>query len=257
MLKHNYQILGVISSLVFLFFTFIPALPQSIEYHNFADQANFYSIPNTLNVLSNFPFIAVGLYALTKIGHNSTELFDHKLALSYQLFFAGLIATGVGSSFYHVNPNNFTLIFDRLGIAFSFMAIFSALLGEFISVTLGKKCLLPFIFIGIGSVIYWGVSEHFQQGDLRVYLLVQYLPMIILPIIVLTKAWPYTDKNQCFTLIAIYFLAKLCELFDNELYDLIQIVSGHTLKHLFAAFAGYWMYWILIHRKQRQRGRGS
>ncbi|KGJ99037.1 hypothetical protein [Thalassotalea sp. ND16A] len=251
MLKQNYLILGVITSFVILFFIFTPALSQSIEYHSFADQGNFYAIPNTLNVLSNLPFIAVGLYALSKISNNSTRLFDHHLALNYQLFFAGLIATGIGSSFYHLNPTNFTLIFDRLGIAFSFMAIFSALLGEFVSVKLGKKCLLPFIFIGIASVIYWGISEHFQQGDLRGYLLVQYLPMIILPIIVLTKTWPYTDKNQCFTLITIYFIAKLCELFDNELYAVIQIVSGHTLKHLFAAFAGYWVYWILIHRKPR------
>jgi hypothetical protein len=39
--------------------------------------------------------------------------------------------------------------------------------------------------------------------------------------------------------VAFYALAKLFEFFDEKIFSLGQIVSGHTLKHLAAAAAGF------------------
>jgi hypothetical protein len=33
------------------------------------------------------------------------------------------------------------------------------------------------------TIVYWIIGEHYGSGDLRGYLLVQFLPMLIMPII--------------------------------------------------------------------------
>jgi hypothetical protein len=37
---------------------------------------------------------------------------------SWTLFFAGVTAVGFGSSYYHLNPNDATLVWDRLPVSF-------------------------------------------------------------------------------------------------------------------------------------------
>ena len=39
-------------------------IPQSPAYHAFCDTRRFWGIPNTANVLSNLPFLAIGLWGL-------------------------------------------------------------------------------------------------------------------------------------------------------------------------------------------------
>jgi hypothetical protein len=39
-------------------------LPQPLSYHNFADQRPLLGIPHALNVISNFPFVVVGVWGL-------------------------------------------------------------------------------------------------------------------------------------------------------------------------------------------------
>ena len=48
-------------------FWFIPAIPQDLHYHNFSDQRNILSVPNFFNVLSNLPYLLIGLYASGKL----------------------------------------------------------------------------------------------------------------------------------------------------------------------------------------------
>jgi hypothetical protein len=44
-------------------------------------------------------------------------------------------------------------------------------------------------------------------------------------------------------------LAKILELFDKPVFRALHIVSGHTLKHLAAAAAGYCILRMLKKRK--------
>ncbi len=43
-------------------------------------------------------------------------------------------------------------------------------------------------------------------------------------------------------------LAKVLEHFDHEIYALGGVVSGHTLKHVAAAVAGFVVWWMLLTR---------
>lgn len=225
---------------------------QDLSYHSFADQNMYFNIANTCNVLSNLPFLLVGIYGLRLFLLNNS-LCDNHIKLNYQLFFIGLMITSFGSGFYHYTPNNLTLIIDRFGIAISFMALFTAYLGEYINVKQGRMLLWPLIALSILSVVYWGVSEQYGQGDLRLYALVQIIPMLLLPIIFICKKWRYSHQKYCFVLIIVYVLAKLVEHFDQQIFNALAFISGHSIKHLLAAFAGFWVCWLLKNRTMSKK----
>ena len=67
----------------------------------------------------------------------------------------------------------------------AFMAFMSIIIGEYISEKAASTALIPLVLIGIISVIYWYITEQAGQGDLRPYALVQFLPMVIIPMVLL------------------------------------------------------------------------
>jgi hypothetical protein len=99
--------------------------------------------------------------------------------------------------------------------------------------------------LGCGSVLYWHWSEQSGAGDLRPYALVQFLPMLLIPFIIITYKSPYTRSRDLYVVLLAYLAAKLAEHFDSFLYAFGGILSGHTLKHLFAAFGAHWLLRML------------
>ena len=246
-MNKNYLIFGSLALVMFLLL--VPPLAQDPQYHQFADQQALYFIPNALNVISNIAFLIVGLIGLTALLNNPEKYCDINVLPSYQLFFIGLMLTFIGSSYYHIEPNNFTLVFDRLAIAISFMALFTAFVGELVSGALARKILLPLVGLGASGVVYWGISEHFMHGDMRFYLLTQYLPLILLPVMLVKYKWQYSHQYSCIFIFLFYALAKFSEVYDQPILELTGVISGHTVKHLLSALAGYWVYWLLKNRK--------
>lgn len=248
-MNKKYLILSCLALVLFVFL--VPPLAQDQLYHQFADQQTMLSIPNALNVVSNLAFFIVGLLGLAALLNQPDKYCDKSVLPSYQLFFIGLMLTFLGSSYYHLDPNNFTMVFDRLGIAISFMALFTALFGELISLRLARKMLLPLEVLGILGVIYWGISEHYMHGDLRFYILTQYLPLALLPIMLIKYKWQYSHQYSCVFILLFYVLAKLTEVYDQPIMELTDVISGHTIKHLLAALSGYWVYWLLKNRQAK------
>lgn len=210
---------------------------QDPSYHIFSDQNYCLNITNFWNVFSNLTFLIVGVIGLLSIKKNQ----QNKLA--YFLFFIGVGLVALGSGYYHYNPKNQTLIWDRLPMTIAFMALFSIVLSEFIHISLGKKSLIPLLFFGFLSILFWVYTN-----DLRLYILVQFYPILAIPIILLC----YKSKNHSifgyWLLILFYGLAKVCEYFDSEIHQTLQIISGHTLKHLMAALGIY--LWIHSYQKK-------
>jgi len=58
----------------------------------------------------------------------------------------------------------------------------------------------------------------------------------------------YTHGNMVLQAIGFYALAKVAETFDQQIFTLGQIASGHTLKHLIAALAIWWIVRMLRER---------
>ena len=225
-------------------------IPQAPAYHQFADQREFFGVPNFFNVFSNLAFIIIGVYCLRSLVSytHDTDGFTSKSAC--YLFFIGLILTGFGSGYYHLSPTNQTLVLDRLPMAVAFMALFSFFLSEHISPRMGSRLLWPLLAVGIFSVLYWIYTENQSAGDLRLYALVQFLPVLLIPLIIILFPSRNYQKKYLWYIIGLYALAKATEHYDHELMNVLSI-SGHTLKHIFAALTGIAFLKIILSRQAK------
>jgi len=220
---------------------FIPAIPQDSAYHNFADQRQIFGMPHFWNVISNLPFIFVSYIAVNNLLQEGVLKYPQVLFSCYLIFFIGMGAVGIGSAYYHLQPTNETLFWDRLPMTVGFMAFMSIIIGEFISEKVALKLMLPMILIGTATVIYWYFTEQAGQGDLRPYGLIQFLPMLIIPMILLMFPTRYTHTGYLWAMMAAYLVAKIFEFFDAGVFNMIGM-SGHAIKHVFAAIAPYLFY---------------
>lgn len=212
---------------------------QVESYHQFTDQRTILGIPNLWNIASNLPFLAVGLYGLwLLVGSHSRGAWSF-LRPAYAVFFVGVALVAVGSAYYHLHPNNATLVWDRLPMTLAFTAFFVAILGEHLNPNCVRIALVPALVIGLLSVLWWQLS-----GDLRPYALVQFLPAILIPAIVLLYPSRLPGAKWVWAVLVAYVVAKALEFLDAPVYHLLG-VSGHSLKHIAAAIGVYFVIVII------------
>jgi len=210
---------------------------QDPNYHLFADARTILEIPNFWNVISNLPFLLFGgigmhIFLIKKVD----GITKHETA-AYLMFFVGILLTGFGSGYYHLDPSNSTLLWDRLPMTIAFMAFFSIIISEFVDNKLGRRLLTPLLIFGAASVIYWYTTEMAGYGDLRFYALVQFLPLILIPIILMSLKSKSNMNIYIWLIITSYLISKICEVLDFQFYEFGKLLSGHTIKHLFASLA--------------------
>jgi hypothetical protein len=227
---------------VMIFIATKGVIAQDPTYHQFADARNFFGLPNFWNVLSNIPFFFVGIMGLVAISKNPKGA-----AWSWITVYLGTAFVCIGSSYYHLEPNNQTLVWDRLPMTIGFMGLFSAVISEFIDEKIEKYSLIPFLILGALSVYYWKVS-----GDLRPYVFIQASPLVsILFMFVLFKS-KYTPSWHLILALVFYALAKAVEYYDHDIYDFTAgIMSGHAIKHVLAAMGLYFTISMIRQRRVR------
>jgi hypothetical protein len=227
-------------------------IAQPAAYHAFADRRALLGLPHFCNVVSSLPFTLVGLAGLQLLRRGRAPGALPQLRGCYAAFFAGAAAIGLGSTAYHLAPDNASLVWDRLPMTVTFMAFFAIVLGEHASPRLARRALPALLLAGLGSVLYWAVSERLGASDLRPYVLVQFLPMLLIPLLLLLYPSRLTRVGLLWALLALYGAAKALEHFDAAVFKALgQLVSGHTLKHLLSALALACMVLALRVRRPR------
>jgi hypothetical protein len=229
----------------------IPPAAQDPAYHRMADGRMLLGVPNALNVLSNLPFVLVGALGLWGLGGRRVRFLDPRERWPYRVFFAGLLLTGLGSAYYHLAPDNARLAWDRLPLAVTLMALFAAIIAERLSVRMGLLLLPLLVALGAGSVLTWYRGELLGNGDLRLYGMVQFYPLLAVPILLFLQP-RYSGGGWLLGAILLYALAKAFEALDAPIFGLGRALSGHTLKHLFAALSGY-AVWRMLQTRQPAR----
>ena len=217
----------------------IDPIAQDPLYHNFSDAVEMLNVANFWNVVSNIPFAIVGIWGLI----NVNKILGYKI--QYCFLFIGIILVSMGSGYYHLSPTNSSLVWDRLPMTIVFMSLVSIILSEFINPKLGNRLLMPLVFIGMLSVVYWVVFN-----DLRPYVLVQFYPMFALPIILLSFKSSFTMNYGYWTLIVAYIIAKLSENYDEEIFGTLSFISGHSIKHIISAIGLAVLVFTYIERRE-------
>jgi len=217
----------------------VPAMPQPLSYHAFADCRSFLGVTNFLNVISNLPFLVAGAMGLLLIWRGRADFIDAREQLPYLVFFLGALITCFGSAWYHAAPDNPRLVWDRLPMTLAFAGLVAAAIAERLDQRLGLRSLWPLLLLGVVTVLYWYGTERMGRGNLVPY--GAYQAWTVLIIVVLMLAYParrYTHGGLLAWAAVWYALAKVFETLDLQIYRLSgDLVSGHTIKHVLASFA--------------------
>lgn len=237
---------------------FVDPVAQDQAYYNLADQRTLFGIANFWNVISNVPFLFTGAAGLWYFATVDRAVLEHKIQpeirLAYVVFFLGVFVTCFGSGWFHLAPGNATLIWDRLPMTVAFMGFFTVIIGEHISAPVARRLLWPLLLAGAGSVFYWAWSEAQGAGDLRPYALVQFLPMLLIPIILLAYPSNFGSVRFYWGMLAAYVVSKLLEQVDVEVFESLRVISGHSLKHVAAAIAPLIFLYGIAKRQPRDGG---
>ena len=200
-------------------------IPQDQAYHAFADARAWLGIPNFGDVMSNLVFLVVGIYGLRRSPAANRP--------AYLTLCVGILLVSLGSAYYHQAPSDGTLLWDRLPMTVAFMGLFAMLLEERVTTL---KTLPVLGALGVASALYWR-----ETGDLRAYILVQFLPLLLMPLILFLFPRRYLNGRMLMLAVFFYLVAKALETYDRQVFSSVFIFSGHTLKHLSAGVASFFV----------------
>ncbi|WP_348945442.1 hypothetical protein ABHF33_02265 [Chitinibacter sp. FCG-7] len=234
-------------------------ITQLPNYHHFADRRVWLGIPNAADVLSNLGFALAGGWGLLRLALNRQLV--PGVRVGYGLFFAAVLLTAVGSGWYHLAPDNARLIFDRIPIAIACVALLAAVWQECHGQHERRSVQIIYCaalaLLGYLSVWWWQYTDRPSfaatallspspaqgLGDLRAYLLLQMLPLILIPLLQWQARISSAQRRAFGAAIVLYALAKIAELQDHAMFHQLGLISGHTLKHLLATAAAGVLVW--------------
>jgi hypothetical protein len=86
---------------------------------------------------------------------------------AYFVFFIAVAATAFGASYYHLRPNDRTLVWDRLPMAVGSLSLLTAVVLR--AHDAESRIVIPRGASdgGVGSVFYWRATRESGRGDLR------------------------------------------------------------------------------------------
>ena len=211
----------------------MPAIAQSQAYHLFADQRTWLGIPRAADVLSNIAFVLVGLIGIVRLASRRRTRFSAPTEAGLWCVALGFLCTGAGSAWYHLNPVDATLAWDRLAMTLVFAGVLGTALAQRIGPNVGWASLVALVLLGIASIAYWRLA-----GDLSLYVALHGGAIAALVALLLATRRG-DDPFPWWWIVGWYVLAKLFEAADHGIWEATRgVIAGHTLKHLAAAAAG-------------------
>ena len=127
-------------------------IAQLPDYHDFADQTRLFGIPHFADVFSNLGFALVALWGLVKLTPSGRHSRIENGWAGYRLFLMGLLLTAIGSSYYHLDPDNARLVWDRLPIALACGGLLAGVWGD----TRQRSSTMLAAFLGVSASPRYG-----------------------------------------------------------------------------------------------------
>jgi hypothetical protein len=254
--------LSALAALAATFALLAPPMTRPGAYYQFADARTLLGVPHFMDVASGAPWLLVGMLGLlfvarTPAGRHDGPFGDGQERAAFGLLFGAVALIALGSGYFHLAPSAATLLWDRLPMAVAFMSLFAIVLGERIGGPVARALFVPLVALGVGSVLHWHHTEMLGRGDERLYALVQYFPMIVLPVLLLWFPAGTSSTRDLFAVLGFYALSHLFELADRPVFALTHgLISGHTIKHASAVVAAIWLLRFMVGRRT-EAGAGS
>lgn len=223
---------------------FGPPLLQPQSYHNFADQRVLFGLPHAMDVISNLPFLLLGLFGLARLPR-VTEAWRGLV----RLLCTGLLLTFAGSGTYHLAPSNAGLLLDRIGMLVLFAGILGLASADRLGLALARGMLTWVGVAGAASLAAW-----WYGSNLLPWALLQIGGVLVLLLLACARPQAEAPTLRLGLCVVWYGLAKLCELADEDIFRLSnQMISGHSLKHLLSGLAVLPLLLPLLSQGRTQR----
>ncbi|KFK25448.1 hypothetical protein AALP_AA8G116500 [Arabis alpina] len=226
-----------------------PKVPlNSLRHHVFADKRNFMGVPNTLNVMTNFPFLIIGVLGFVLcIGGSFFNISLKGEIWGWTVFYGGIASFAFGSAYYHLKPDDNRLVLDTLPILIAYSSLFSSFLVERVGEKVGLSCLVLLLFVSFLSIAYARVFN-----DLRLCMTFQLIPCLAIPIMTVLLPPKYTHSKFWLWATVAYAIAKIEGFADSKIYNANRyIISGHSLEHLCSAAGTLILTVMLLYRSIR------
>ncbi|URD86923.1 hypothetical protein MUK42_28556 [Musa troglodytarum] len=222
-----------------------PRISHSHALHLFADMRNFLGeplpppppppplpasrVPNTLNVLTTFPFLLVGVPGLVLCLSGCCFGISLRGEMwGWAFFYAATATAAFGSAYYHLKPDDDRVVWDKLPMMASAASLLSILVIERIDERMGISCLSSLITLVLVSI---ACERTFD--DLRLCMMFHIVPCIAIPALLFLFPPKYTHSRFWFCATGFYLLARFEAIADKKIYSASQyIISGHSLEHL-------------------------
>lgn len=218
--------------------------------HPFVDARTFWGIPNALDVLSNAPLSLAGLWGLLALRGRVLPTATRRAA---QVFFAGLLLTGLGSAVYHGAPDAAALVWDRLGMAVTFAGALALAVAERVSQPPVPTILWTTLLLALVSALL-----PLSHGNVLPWAVLQYGGVALIARWAVRAPADGAIGLRVGALIGWYVLAKALELGDAAVFHATgELISGHSLKHLAAALAAAPVLAALQRQPLRQNAAGA
>ncbi|KAH7572453.1 hypothetical protein JRO89_XS04G0258700 [Xanthoceras sorbifolium] len=235
--------------LCWLFLMFAtPKIPLSPHHHLFADMRNFFGVPNTLNVITIFPFLIVGVMGFVICLQGSFFNISFRGEVwGWALFYAGIAAVAFGSAYYHLKPDDDRVMWDTLPTMIAFSSLFSCFLVERVGMRIGLSCLIALV-----SVAFLSMNYARTFNDFRLCMTFQLIPCIVIPGLTLLFTPKYTHSRYWLYAAGVHLVAKFEAVADRKIYRANHyIISGHSLEHLCSVMVPILLTVMLLYRNTR------
>jgi len=192
-----------------------PALPQPGNHHAFADARALWGVPYAMDVLSNLPFALGGLagaWLLWRAPRGSISPMQRAMT---ELFFAGLLLVAVGSSWYHLRPDDAGLAIDRYAMAVAFAGAMGLAAAGRITERAGTVLGLALLLLAPLSVWVWS-----RTGNVLPWTVVQFGGMLLLLSLAMVRPREHALPVNWWMVLLAYGVAKLLEFNDHAIFGL-------------------------------------
>jgi hypothetical protein len=206
-------------------------VPLDADVHRYAEARRWLGLPNAGNVLANLPLLLVGLW-----GWRVTR--DSGWAAPLRRAWMGFHACVAGGSLiaatYHVAPNAAGYVLAQIAMSAAFVLLTLGMLAERVHVRFGARPFATTVALLGAATLVALASGATGDGaiDLRPFLLLQLLPVLLIPAGALSLPGTHTRASDWLLMLVAYAAAQGFHFADAAIHAATGGLGGHALMHL-------------------------
>lgn len=213
-----------------------PIPPQSGTHH-YADLRSLLGLAHGVNAVFCLPMLAAGIWGWRAIQRSAWPV---ALKTPWRWCFAGITVTAASAVAYHLVPGDRTYLVAQALVAGSFSLLLCGFLAERVHAGFGSRgaCVAALGVAALAATL----SSLAASTDLRPLLLLQLLPVLLIPAGALNLPGLHTRQADWLLVLGLYALARVSDLGDDSVLLATRgALSGHALMHLCMAGVAAWL----------------